>query len=225
MYIFIYIYIYIHIYIYIYIYTYIQYRAEGSIDGSVDDDMVSRDTAVTKDDLDGALETLRVEICTDFKSTMANTEQSVITKFTGAIRNYDAATQARFATIEANTKALGGRIDKVELDQRGFRTEIDKLRNEPGMAQSAHTPTRSDIADEEWDRKPDLTLVRLNTAELVAKEAILDTAREWIGDMGVREEWEVRGPERGLSERYGRFPIFFCVLLGRDPGTLKSDIV
>ena len=89
----------------------------------------------------------------------------------------------------------------MELDQRGFRTEIDKLRNELGMAHSAHTPTRSDIADEEWDRKPDLTLVRFNTAELVAKEAILDTVREWIGDMGVGEEWE-RGPERGLSERY-----------------------
>ena len=166
----------------------------------VRDEIASDNDFVSRSDLEELLATLKQNIGNDVKAAV---EQSVVANNTELIRKYDAQVQRRFADHDASLKDITDRCDKIDSDQVKMRDDIKRMQDALALAEAAPAQVRTALESEEFDRPPDLTLVRLNTSELVARAAVLESISPWMSEAGLSDDhWDLLGDQNGLARNF-----------------------
>ena len=173
------------------------------------DDRGPGDDFVKKSDLESLL--------SDFKKSLGEDVRSSVEQLTGAkmedlFRNYDSGIQKRLAGHDAEIADLNKHITAIESDRDKFKTDLAQMRAALALTESTAAQVVRTFQEEDFDRQPDLTLIRLNTSELVARSAVFDSIKPWLSDAGLQDDqWEMIGDPSGIS-RKARW-------LGRPPST------
>ena len=84
--------------------------------------------------------------------------------------------------VDERIHHLGAGVDRVSHGQDELWTEFNKLKARMGIAESATSPTVI-INHDEFERAPDLTIIKCNTAEPILKQAFIEATEEWLGRM------------------------------------------
>ena len=165
----------------------------GRGDASADDG----DVFAKKSDLEPLL--------SDFKESLGEDVRPLAEQLTGAkvedfFRNYDNGIQKRLSGHDAEIADLNKHIAAIETDHDKFKADLAKMQDALALTEATAAQTVRVFQEEDFDRQPDLTLVRPNASELVARPAVLDSIKPWLSDAGFQEDhWGMIGGSSGIS--------------------------
>ena len=118
------------------------------------------------------------------------------------IRGYDGSVQKRLSDHDAQLRDLDSRTQTIETSQASMKNDIKRLTKALALAKSATTSaevTRA-FADENFDRLPDLSVIRFNTSELVSHSSTLESTKPLMSEAGLSEnQWDLLGAPSGIS--------------------------
>jgi len=124
-----------------------------------------------------------------------------------AIREHVDSVGARVASLEEYTERqnkTNARVDK-ELSSLSERATV--LENQLRMANRAAI-TREDLRNDNFDRPPNLEIIRVNVTRYATKRAVLDALGPWLAEIGITDEqWILVGNEPQGRSFYIRFQI------------------
>ena len=133
----------------------------------------------------------------DLDDLLAAQSTKMLESNTALLRAYDKAQQKRFAGIDAGLADVNAKQEKADAEMQKMRASITAL--EKGLAVAETTvAVRADLDAEDFDREPDVSVLRLGAAELVAKTSLLAALTSWLEDASLKvEDVEIRGPTIG----------------------------
>ena len=153
-------------------------------------------------------------LLSDFKNkSLGEDVRSSVEQLTGGkmedlFRYYDSGIQKRLAGHDAEIADLNKHIAAIESDHDKFKTDLAQTRAALALTQSTAAQVVRTFQEEDFDKQPDLTLIRFNTSELVARSAVLDSIKPWLSDAGLQDDqWEMIGDPSGI---FRFFPIRFA---------------
>ena len=114
-------------------------------------------------------------------------------------RGYDVSVQKRLSDHDAQLRDLDTRTQTIETSQASMRNDIKRLAEALALAESATTSAEVTcaFANESFDRLPGLSVIRLNTSELVSHSSVLESNKPLMSEAGLREnQWIFWGPLR-----------------------------
>ena len=157
------------------------------------------------DDILGDFKTLLTEELTDArKETITNGNKAVEAKVNSGtstmLRAYDAQQTKKFEIVQAELNAVDTRCSNIENDNKQMCTAIDKLK--VGLVAAESKPSsRADVFPEDFDRKPDLAIIRINAATMVSKDAVATAIAAWLSDAELDDnsKCELSGPTLGTN--------------------------
>ena len=172
--------------------------AEDVPAGDPGDDLVSRT------DLKGILAELRTSVVNELSDSISKT---IDTKFTAqvekAFRTYDEKITNRLSDHDMGIADLVKRADTVEQSQKKMKEDINKLQRALAVAESAATEVVQQLELEQFDRQPDPAVLRANTSESVAKEAVLAAFATLFKDADIPDDgFEMVGGTMGISKNF-----------------------
>ena len=97
------------------------------------------------------------------------------------LRDYDRRQQARFSGIEAEIAAITTVQNKAADEMQKMRESIAGLERGLAVAETI-TAVRADLDAEDFVREPDITILRLGAASLVAKTSLAAAIATWMAD-------------------------------------------
>ena len=157
---------------------------------------------ITRSDLDNLLNTFKTSLRADVIESLEN---SCARKMEDLIRGYDGSVQKRLSEHDAQLRDLDTRTQTIETSQASMKNDIKRLTEALALAESATTSaevTRA-FADEAFDRLPDLSVIRLNTSELVSHSSILESIKPLMSEAGLSEnQWDLLGAPSGISRNF-----------------------
>lgn len=152
---------------------------------------------VSKSELDGILASFRADIRKD----VTDLDASIGNKVESLVRALDSSSQSRFSAIEADLTDVNRRADKLGDEQAKMWQEIRQLRQ--GLAAAEVASSSHDIPPDQFDRDPDLTLLRINCDELCTKTSLLATITSWMEEASLStEQWSLQGPEKTVAKSW-----------------------
>ena len=156
---------------------------------------------VGRSELEAMLDIFKTKISSETKSAVAESassiEQGLKTHVTTLLRTYDDASNRRIASIEATTQELTVKQNQQEKDMENIKKDIGRLQQGLVVAESA-TPSRAMLDAEDFDREPDLTIVKISVADAIAKGAAIDALATIFQTANIAEnEYVIKGPELG----------------------------
>ena len=126
---------------------------------------------VTRNELDDILAELRGDIQTHVDKPTKAMQASVTSSFATAVRKLDERHDMRFASLEADLSSALKSVGKLESENVAM-WEVIRVLQKDLITAEASVPLRDALevaADEHFDRKVDVTVIKVNTKELVAK--------------------------------------------------------
>ena len=157
---------------------------------------------ITRSDLDNLLNIFKTSLRADVIESLEN---SCARKMEDLIRGYDGSVQKRLSEHDAQLRDLDTRTQTIETSQASMKNDIKRLTEALALAESATTSaevTRA-FADEAFDRLPDLSVIRLNTSELVSHSSILESIKPLMSEAGLSEnQWDLLGAPSGISRNF-----------------------
>lgn len=148
------------------------------------------------------------EMLSKFKGGFAEDVTATLSTKCGArmeelIRTYDTMTQKRFGEQDANISDLNARTAKLEEDQKKMDENVQRLQAALAVAESTTAEASRAVADEAFDRAPDLTLVRVNASESVSHTVVKDAIKVLMTEADMKNEaWELLGNPAGIARNF-----------------------
>ena len=158
--------------------------------------------SITRSDLDILLNTFKTSLRAD---TIENLENSCAREMEDLIRGYDSSMQKRLSDHDAQLRDLDTRTQTIETSQASMKNDIKRLTEALALAESATTSAEvtREFADESFDRLPDLSVIRLNTSELVSHSSVLESIKPIMNEAGLSEnQWDLLGAPSGISRNF-----------------------
>jgi len=155
------------------------------------------DSPVTRSELDAVLASLRGDIQCHVDQSTRNMQDSITNAFSSAVRQLDERNERRFLTLEADLSSTTTSLDKVEKEQASMWKTIRMLQQDLQTAE-ASAPLRDpgDSATERFDRKIDVTILKVNTKEMVAKDAMATVMSTLLEEADIRnDQYSIQGME------------------------------
>ena len=93
----------------------------------------------------------------------------------------------------------------IETSQASMLNDIKRLTDALALAESSTSVSEVNraIADESFDRPPDLSVIRLNTSELVSYSSVLDSIKALMSEAGLNEnQWDLLGAPQGIARNF-----------------------
>jgi hypothetical protein len=134
----------------------------------------------------------------DAASSAQNTElRNLVSNSFGALTQEIAGIQVQVTEVTTTVKSQGKKLDKLADDYARLSAHMAKLDGQFSKSNSIEH-TLADIKDDEYERKPDLTVFRLNTPESVDKALVKPAFQKWIEDSNVDpDNVHIEGPPQG----------------------------
>ena len=123
-------------------------------------------------------------------------ERSITTNFSTLIRAVDTANQKRFGGIDADLQALHQRMDSSEASNKEMRAQLGEMAKALAVAEKPQ-PTRRDLTADDWDKEPDLSLLRINFApgKHATRVSVEKAIKPWLEESNTKfGQWELIGP-------------------------------
>ena len=117
------------------------------------------------------------------ESNQANME-NINANTAALVRNYDNMQQVRFGKIENDMAEVKGRQDKVEVEQRTLRSQLEALGK--SLAVAVSTPPEKMAEADAFSRQVDLSIFRINTSVLVSKLEVASALAPWMEEAGLQ---------------------------------------
>jgi len=159
---------------------------------------------VTRQEFESVFDTFRKDFFGDMvKDVTTELDKKCTGKLESLFRDYDKAVTKKFEAHEHDIADLRARADATEEAQKKMKDDIERIRAALAVAESAAADVTAAIQNDEFDRDPDPTIIRLNAAESVAHESVKTAVSEWIAlaDI-VDDQWELQGDPRGISRNF-----------------------
>ena len=147
------------------------------------------DEFLTRPDLEELLKEMKSECTNSIAGVMEN-----------ALRTADAKYQARFFKIESELMELTARVGQLE----GWKPEVERqtsaMRQAVAMAEDK-IPVVSALDKEDFEKDPDMTIVRARAMDAITPSSLLDALGEIFDAMSLeRNQYEIKG--KGLDKMY-----------------------
>ena len=169
------------------------------------EDQPVEDDVVTRDELDAMLGSFRTTFVEEI-SAAVNAKAG--TQVEQLIRTYDAKIQNKFNEQDTTIAALSTRADAVEDAQKSMKLDIERLQRALSVAEATTTEATRAMDEEDFERQPDRCILRLNTAESVARDAVKMAITPLLEEAGLTEaQWNMMGQGGGIAKN---FTIRFC---------------
>lgn len=180
-----------------------QARERLHADGASGSDQA--EVAITRSKLDEILDSFKNSLNEDIAETVADTVRTANTALEGKInismattvRALDARAQKRLDSIQAEVDDTNSRLAKQEADTVKLWAAVEKLNSGLAIAEKA-VVDRSALDAEEFDRAPDLGIIRIGAPSLVARDAVRTALEPWLADAGLDDpKFQLTGPVVG----------------------------
>ena len=144
------------------------------------------DEFLTRPDLEELLKEMKTECTNSIAGVMEN-----------ALRKADANYQARFFKIESELMELKARVAQLE----GWKPEVERqtsaMRQAVAMAEDK-VPVASALDQEDFEKDPDLTIIRARAMDAITPSSLLDALGEIVRG-GEDARWRVGTLSRALE--------------------------
>ena len=142
------------------------------------------DEFLTRPDLEELLKEMKTECTNSIAGVMEN-----------ALRKADANYQARFFKIESELMELKARVAQLE----GWKPEVERqtsaMRQAVAMAEDK-VPVASALDQEDFEKDPDLTIIRARAMDAITPSSLLDALGEIVDAMSLeKNQYEIKGKE------------------------------
>ena len=136
--------------------------------------------AITRDELDDILNGVRE----DLRKKVDGLHTAVSESFFAAVRRLDERAERKFSAVESELKAHQQTLLQLEQANSDLWDAVTKVRRDLSVAE-ASSHQRVSAVDPSFDRKVDITLIRVAAREMVAKDAVRDALDEWLQSSNV----------------------------------------
>lgn len=134
--------------------------------------------------------------------TVSELRGEVTTTFGELLGEYDERLQRRFAGLDSRLDACCTQGRAHEQMLAGHADRIAEIEHALALTRVQTQPVPAQI-DTEWERAPMLHVVRLNTADMVARAAVEEIVVGWFDEVGIkRDEWELGASAQSLGKNY-----------------------
>ena len=149
--------------------------------------------------LNGFKENLTKDITATVTATQTTLDTKITERITNLMREFDSATQRRMSDIEGRVIEVSGRMDDQVKAMQDMKKDIEKLKK--GLVEAeVQQPTRASLNEENYDREPDVTILRVGAAELISKEAAVRAVKPWLDEADSdATQYEIIGPTLGRN--------------------------
>jgi hypothetical protein len=117
-------------------------------------------------------------------ATQVNDLKNLVTTSFGALTQEISGIQVEVTEVKTTVKSQGKKLDKLADDYARLSAAMSKLDKQFDTNNSVEE-TLADIKDDVYERKPDLTVFRLNTPEPVDKDLVKPAFAKWFEDSNV----------------------------------------
>ena len=111
--------------------------------------------------------------------------------------------EAAIQSIQADQRASQGSHDTLRRRQDTLEEQVADMRRTLELASTA--PNGEEYrANDGYERQPDPTIIRVNTAQMVSKDAVITMARPWLEPLSLRfqQAWSVSGGPQPLAKSW-----------------------
>ena len=100
--------------------------------------------------------------------------------------------------LEQNQATLGAGIDRLSREHQDVFAELAAMRTRLGLQESA-VPAALIVHNDEFDRTPDLTLIKCNSVDTITKLAFIEATAGWLSKLGLDNTddkyWSISGKD------------------------------
>ena len=149
-------------------------------------DVPIEQTPVSREELDDILGALQADVTS---AVTAAVSQS----FTIAIRKMDERAEKRYSELEAEVRACQQKDRELEEQQTSLWAAIKHLQRDLLSAEQS-VPVRDALVDDSFDRKIDVTIIKVSSKELVDKDAVFNKVSGLSAEADIgQEHFKVNG--------------------------------
>ena len=146
------------------------------------------DQPLLRGDLEGMLAEAARQAAVACEEAFAEACAKQTANFTNLVRQYDVQMSARVGQVEGDVKDLKTAQAATDDKQAELWTKVQALERALAMAEADAHAVLNGTLDTSFDRVPDATILRINSATPVLKEPLQLFLDKWLVDLNLKQE-------------------------------------
>ena len=125
-------------------------------------------------------------------------EERITARVKGIVTQYDKGIQKQFSEHASVLEMLKETHEKNRKDMADLQGKANVVEHTLALAEAVVSDPSNILRDEDWERPPDRTILRIVCAGLVSKDAVREEIKKWITDAGTTlQQYDLEGPLLG----------------------------